>query len=65
MVLQKMRICLRLNSKTAEANSPSAAVGTTKGISAKVSRTLSHLDFPRVISQANGTPARMSKACND
>jgi len=27
-----------------------------------VSRTLSHLDFPRVISHAKGTPARRSKA---
>jgi len=36
---------------------PKAAVGTTKGRSAKVSKTLSHLDFPRVISQARGTPA--------
>jgi hypothetical protein len=41
---------------------PKAAVGTTKGRSAKVSRTLNHLDFPRVISQANGTPAIKSKA---
>jgi len=41
---------------------PRAAVGTTNGKSAKVSRTLSHLDFPRVISQAKGTPARRSKA---
>ena len=37
-------------------------MGTTKGISAKVSRTLSHLDLPRVISHAKGTPARKSKA---
>ena len=41
---------------------PKAAVGTTKGMSAKVSRTLSHLDLPRVINQAKGTPARRSKA---
>jgi hypothetical protein len=27
-----------------------------------VSSIVSHLDFPRVISQANGTPARRSKA---
>jgi hypothetical protein len=31
-------------------------------MSAKVSRTLSHLDFPRLISQARGTPAIRSKA---
>jgi superfamily II DNA/RNA helicase len=37
-------------------------VGTTKGISAKVSRTLNHLDLPRVINHAKGTPARRSKA---
>ena len=37
-------------------------MGTTKGISAKVSRTLSHLDLPRVINHAKGTPARRSKA---
>ena len=41
---------------------PKAAVGTTKGRSANVSRTVSHLDFPRAISHANGTPARRSKA---
>ncbi len=32
------------------------------GISANVSRTLSHLDFPRVMSQAMGIPARRSNA---
>jgi len=31
-------------------------------MSAKVSRTLSHLDFPRLTSQARGTPAIRSKA---
>jgi len=41
---------------------PKAAVGTTKGISANVSKTLSHLDLPRVINHAKGTPARRSKA---
>jgi hypothetical protein len=41
---------------------PRAAVGTTKGKSAKVSRMGSHRDFPRVISQAKGTPASKSKA---
>ncbi len=33
-----------------------------KGMSAKVSRTLSHLDLLRVISQASGMPASRSKA---
>ncbi len=33
-----------------------------KGISAKVSRTLSHLDLPRVIIHANGIPATKSNA---
>ena len=33
-----------------------------KGMSAKVSRMFSHLDFPRVISHAIGTPAITSKA---
>ena len=41
---------------------PNAAVGTMNGMSAKVSRTLSHLDLPRVISQASGIPASRSKA---
>jgi hypothetical protein len=31
-------------------------------MSANVSRTLSHLDLPRVINHAKGTPARRSKA---
>ena len=35
-------------------------MGTINGMSAKVSRMLSHLDFPRVISHANGTPATTS-----
>ncbi len=33
-----------------------------KGKSANVSRTLSHLDFPRVMSHAIGIPARTSSA---
>lgn len=39
---------------------PSAAVGTMKGMSARVSRTFSHLDFPREISHARGSPVIMS-----
>jgi hypothetical protein len=41
---------------------PNAAVGTTNGISAKVSRMLIHLDLLRVINHAKGTPASRSKA---
>jgi hypothetical protein len=41
---------------------PKAAVGTTKGKSASVSRTVNHLDLPRAINQANGTPASKSSA---
>lgn len=33
-----------------------------KGISANVSRTLSHRDFPRVITHASGKPASRSRA---
>ena len=33
-----------------------------KGTSARVSRTLSHLDLPRVMYHAKGTPAMRSKA---
>lgn len=37
-------------------------MGTTKGISARVSSTLSQRDLPLVISHARGTPAIRSRA---
>jgi hypothetical protein len=51
-----------LEPQNSKSEYPKAAVGTTNGMSAKVSRTLSHLDFPLVINQANGTPAIRSNA---
>ena len=50
------------NSRTATSEYPRAAVGTTKGRSAKVSRMLVHRDLLRVINQAKGTPAKRSNA---
>jgi len=41
---------------------PSAAVGTMNGMSDSVSSTFSHLDSPRLINQAMGTPVIKSRA---